>query len=134
GVIRSDMALAVGDNKSPYPILQANNACISLFDRNGKPKYERAKALSSLFNAPGVKVFDPRALYDWEFQRYIIVATEKDDNGQIPGHYWIAVSASNDSAGKYYVYRLPMPSGGNNAFADFPRVGQNRDCVFLASN
>jgi hypothetical protein len=128
------MALAVGDDQSTHPILQSNNGCISLFNRTGQPRYARPKALESLFNAPGVKIFDPRALYDWENKRYVIVATEKDDDGKIPGHYWIAVSASTDSAGPYYVHRLPMPSGGDNAFADFPRVGQDRHHVYLASN
>lgn len=135
GFVSPDMAIAVGDHQSTHPIVQINNRCISLFKSDGTPRYDRPKALESLFNAPkGVDVFDPRALYDWANQRYIIVATEKDESGKEPGHYWIAVSQANNSAGNYFVYRLPVPSGANGVFADFPRLGQDRDFIYLASN
>ena len=35
GFIPSDMALAVGDDTPPYPVLQANNNCISIFTKSG---------------------------------------------------------------------------------------------------
>lgn len=128
----SDMGLAVGDDSSTHPVLQVNNFCISLFTRNGMLRSGYPKRLDSLF--PSVGIIDPRAIYDWANQRYVIISTDVDDNGKDPGYYWIAVSAGNVSAALYYVYRLPIPSGNQGVFADFPRIGQDRDTIYLASN
>ena len=70
----SDMGLAVGqDNDSPYPVLQVNNYCISLYMKGGGLAPGFPKRLDGLFP---VLPFDPRALYDWVNKRYIIVASE----------------------------------------------------------
>lgn len=126
------MALAVGDDSSEHPVLQVNNKCIALFKKNGSPRPGYPKRLDALFN-PGnnLDIFDPRALYDWANRRYVIVATEE---GGSEGHYWIAVSKGNNSADDYFVYRLPMPSGGQGYFADFPRLGQDRNAIYIATN
>jgi hypothetical protein len=128
--VKPDMALAVGDNdKTEYPILQVNQSCIALFTKNGIPrtKTKYPKALSGLFEAGA---FDPRAGYDWLNQRYIIVTVAQGAEG----HYWIAVSKTSDPTGDYYVYNLPMPSGGKGAFPDFPRLGQDQDKIYVAAN
>jgi hypothetical protein len=123
----SDMALAVGDDRPTYPVLQVNNYCINLFTKTGVLAPGYPKKLDGLFP---VEPFDPRALYDWVNRRYIIVASQ----GNADGHYWVAVSKDNDPGGTYFVYRLPIPSGGSGFFADFPRLGQDRQTIYIASN
>lgn len=136
GDVKPDMALAVGDDaKTDYPILQINQSCIGLFTKTGIPRTKNKsdaptkypKALSGLFEAGA---FDPRAAYDWYWQRYIIVTVGRSST---EGHYWVAISKTNDPAGDYYVYKLPMPTGGK-AYPDFPRLGQDQDRIYLAAN
>jgi hypothetical protein len=124
----SDMALAVGNDLSQYPVLQVNNSCLSVFSKSGKLADGFPKRLDGLFpNSP----MDPRAIYDWFHQRYIIVAFERWSGDS---HYWIAVSVGNDPGGLYYVYRIPMPSGGKDFIPDFPRLGQDKRAIYIASN
>ena len=133
GFIPPDMALAVGDDNSEYPVIQITNSCIGLFSKDGRAKSGYPKLLSGLLGKdntyPYFAPFDPRALYDWVSRRYIIVATNH------MGEYLLAVSRQNSSSGDYYVYKIPMPSGTQNAaFADFPRLGQDREHIYIASN
>lgn len=139
---KPDMALAVGDERQPYRVMQVNNACIALYKPTGQGKAELKpgypKPMSALFSRQGIRLLDPRAFYDWKRGRYIIVAVERAANNidSDDGSYWIAVSkdANGDPGGDYYVYRIPMPSGGKDAFPDFPRLGQDKDMIYIASN
>ena len=127
GSVRPDMALAVGGGATNYyPVMQINNKCISLFTDMGGRRTDYPKSLSSLFDA---NAFDPRALYDWVNKRYVIVSAAYN------GRYWIAVSTENKPEGNYYVYNLDMPSGAQDGvFPDFPRLGQDQDTIYVASN
>jgi len=126
GGSKPDMALAVGSDAFDYYVMQVNNDCISLFTETGTRKSGYPKRMTHLFEQDA---FDPRALYDWWLRRYVLVAAGRN------GKYWIAVSKENDPAGDYYVYIVPMPSGRtDNAFPDFPRLGQDHDFIYIASN
>jgi hypothetical protein len=135
---KPDMALAVGGGSFPYRIMQVNNACVALFNNQGELKKGYPKPLSKLFDGQGVRVFDPRALYDWRTGRYLIIAVDRAANQGDPdnGSYWIAISKTDnaDPGGDYFVYHVPMPTGGRNAFADFPRLGQDKTTFYIASN
>lgn len=135
---KPDMALAVGDERYPYRVVQVNNACIALFKNDGALKPGYPKPLAALFNRTGFRLLDPRALYDWRRGRYIIIAVDRaaKQGDQDDGSYWIAVSKNDnaDPGGDYFVYRVPMPTGGRNAFADFPRLGQDKNTIYIASN
>jgi hypothetical protein len=128
------MALAVGTDNSSHPVMQVNNFCIALFTSGGALKDGYPKRLGDLFKQDDRYVFDPRAVYDWVNRRYVIVASERAVLGQDDAHYWIAISKDDSSGGDYHVYRVPMPTGGMNAYADFPRLGQDRDTIYIASN
>ena len=124
--IRPDMALAVGGPGTYYPVMQVNNKCISLFTDMGQRRDKYPKSLTRLFDD---NAFDPRALYDWVHNRYVIAAASYN------GSYWLAVSKDGTAEGDYYVYSIPMPSGSQGgAFPDFPRLGQDGDTIYLASN
>jgi hypothetical protein len=128
--VPSDQALAVGDSSPPYPVLQVNNACISIFTRAGARAPGYPKSLQAFFGAdPTLFIFDPRALYDWVNHRYIITAVQI--NGKV-GSYYVAVSAGPDPAGVYFVYHLPSKTSG--AYPDFLRVGQDRQAIYTAGN
>lgn len=125
--VRPDMALAVGGGaNNHYPVVQITNKCVSLFTDMGSRRANYPKSLANLFD---VNAFDPRALYDWVHERYILVSAAYN------GRYWIAVSTENKPEGNYYVYNLDMPSGAQgDGFPDFPRLGQDQNTIYLASN
>ncbi|SEQ83458.1 hypothetical protein [Natrinema salaciae] len=53
------------------------------------------------------------------------------------GYFVVAVSATSDPTGKWYVYRLPPEdaSGPNNlGLVDYPQLGLDRDAIYLSQN
>jgi hypothetical protein len=54
-------------------------------------------------------------------------------------HYHLAVSTGDDPTGGWCIYKLPVqtgpdPVGGFYFLNDFPRLGQDREAIYIASN
>ena len=126
----SDMALAVGDDTPPYPVLQAVNNSISIFKKSGAIAPGYPKTLNSFFGS-GLFIFDPRALYDPANHRYILSAAAIDSTNN-RGFTFVAVSAGPDPGGVYFIYAIATQTA--SAFGDFPRIGQDHQAIYLATN
>lgn len=80
-------------------------------------------------------LFDPRAVYDSTWNRWVVVATRFPISGANP-QFFLAVSTSSDATGSWYIY-LPTYSGGGLAlgdFFDYPQLGMDQDAIFVTSN
>ena len=123
------MALAAG----PTHVLQAINGCITVMDKSGTVQAGFPKSLSSfmLVGAGAVAPpFDPRAIFDWASQRYIVSASHINVAGR--SLIDVAVSQSSNPLGGWFVYHINL-SGTNpiipsSQVADFPtRTGPADD-------
>jgi len=137
GVTPADQAIAVGD--TTVGVLQAINVCIDVYNKSGVLQAGYPKSFTSFVGLPaGTPTTDPRAMYDWINQRYILSFIQFNPNQTSASSYWIAVSLADNPAGSYCVYNLPVqsvaPSGGVFPLPDFPRLGQDRQAIYLASN
>ena len=130
-----DMALAVG----PSFVLQAINGCLTVLDKSGNVQAGFPKSLSA-FMGVGASAqappFDPRALFDWANQRYIVSAAHVNAaGGQIVD---VAVSQSSDPRGGWFVYRINLTAAPaiipSPQIADFPTLGQDRRMIYVAFN
>lgn len=136
-VTPADQAIAVGDTF--VGVLQAINVCIDVYDKTGGPQAGYPKSLTSFVGLPAnTPTSDPRAIYDWINQRYIVSFVQPGPNFATASQYWIAVSQADNPAGSYCMYNLPVQSvgasGGVFPLPDFPRLGQDRQAIYLASN
>jgi hypothetical protein len=145
--IPSDMALAVGDTQ--VGVMQAVNNCFSVFDKaTGAQQAGYPISSAAFFGIPaGRHPTDPRLLFDWINHRYLFVLINLDDGCPnsppgcpTPSFYQLAVSSGDDPTGSYCLFQIPSVQGqsgtGNLSwtFPDQPRLGQNRDGVFIAAN
>jgi hypothetical protein len=125
--IPSDMALAVGDGVNL--VLQAVNECFSVFNLGGT-RVLGPVSLQSLFGmAAGVSMCDPRALYDWKNHRFILSVIVC----QAPYSASIAVSASDDPTGGWFVYNGFTSLGSAGALMDYDRLGQDVTATYPGS-
>jgi hypothetical protein len=136
-VTPADQAIAVGDTS--VGVLQAINVCIDVFNKSGVLQAGYPKSFTSFVGLPAsTPTTDPRAIYDWINHRYIVSFIQFDRNFASPSTYWIAVSTGDNPAGGYCMYNLGVqsvvPSGGVFPLPDFPRLGQDRQAIYLASN
>jgi hypothetical protein len=136
-VTPADQAIAVGDTS--VGVLQVINVCVNVFDKSGNLQAGYPKSLTSFVGLPaGTPTSDPRAIYDWINHRYIVSFIQFNPSQASASTYWIAVSTGDNPAGGYCAYNLGVqsvaPSGGVFPLPDFPRLGQDRQAIYLASN
>ena len=129
-VAPSDMAVAVGDDTPQFPVLQAVNNCIAVFTKSGLIAPGYPKSLASFW---GTNFFlsDPRAIYDPANHRYILTELGIDTVAN-KAYTFVAASQSDNPAGAYFIYAIASDTA--NAFGDFPRLGQDHQAIYLASN
>jgi hypothetical protein len=134
--IPPDMALAAG----PSFVLQVINGCITVFDKSGNTQAGFPKSLSSfMLVGPAAQAapFDPRALFDWANQRYIVSAAHVSAAGDAVLD--VAVSQSSNALGEWFIYHLNLSTGPNSLLtsgqiADFPTLGQDRRMIYVGFN
>ena len=129
GLNPPDMGLAVGTTL----LLQTVNSSITVMNKNGVVQAGWPKLLSAFHGRPaGSFLFDPRALYDWVKNRWIVVSDELVFGAGGQGFLNIAVSATSNPNGAWHLYRIQM--GGTGVCPDYPTVGQDRDIIYVAAN
>ena len=126
-----------GGNVPPDPELTAGpnhliavvNVAFEIYDKSGNTLKDATTFASFMAaNSRCTNVFDPNALYDEEFDRFILgVATSG-------GYYCIAVSQSGDPMESWYIYALPAYVGPGPEFFDYPHAGVGRDAIYVGAN
>ncbi len=140
----SDHALAVGDILAS--VLQGVNTCINLYNKSGVQQAGFPKSANAFFALGALSNADPRMLFDWINHRFLYVIISYPNSCTTPAgctspaFYNLAVSRTNDTAGSWCMYQLavatlPNPNAGGVFFLpDYPRLGQDRDTIYLAGN
>jgi hypothetical protein len=124
----SDMGLAVNQNF----VFQAVNAGIGVWDKNGTLQPGFPKSLNAFFGLPpGAFTTDPRVLYDWINNRFIVVILA-EDFANSRGFLLLAVSKASDPRGGWNIYGTQV--GVNGTCPDFPTLGQDRQGFYIGIN
>jgi len=115
GWIPSDMGLAV----SSLYIVQTVNECIQVWNKSGVA-LTASKDLCGIFGLPvgagQIGCFDPRALYDAQANKFLVIASYFDSasNG------WILTATAGNPTGAWHHHAI----GFGQALADYPTLGQ----------
>jgi hypothetical protein len=112
--IPSDMALAA----SPTHVVQVTNSCIEVINAATGVRFTGfPKTLNTFFGAAGA-IGDPRALYDRQNNRFIVIAENFTTN-----ELKLAASATSNPTGTWRIFTLSMGISGGFC-GDFPTLGQ----------
>jgi len=121
-----DGGLAVG----PATVLVAVNEAFAMYTRTGTTSFG-PKRFVDLFASVGIhatdSVYDPKALYDRGWGRFVLLATTG-------GAYTLAVSSdSSGLSGAWCTYAIQAdPTGAT--WADFPGLSTDGDNLYITSN
>lgn len=172
GGVPSDSQIAAGDGQ----LVHALNRNVAIYNKQSGRR-EQLFRLERLWEpvipepaggfAYGVPfVFDPRARYDRDADRFILCATQYEpgltaDGERIDrealeeaargdeelaessisrpprGWFLVAVSATSNPNGTWYVYRVPPEDADgvdNEGLVDYPTLGFDQDAVYLTQN
>jgi hypothetical protein len=161
-----DQALCVG----PNAVLEGVNTVLRVYDKAGNPIsptisynefFNYSPAINRTTGEFGAFLTDPVCHFDADSGRFFMAVLTLDQdpvNGQFTGknRLDIAVSASDDPTGQWFLYKLPVqndgtegtpdhhcdpevtpPPGMTNPAAcigDFPHIGTDNNGVFLTNN
>jgi hypothetical protein len=117
----SDMGLAV----SPGFVVQTVNQCFSVYNKSGALLLGPIDLCTFFGRAPNSGVagcFDPRAIYDYQRGKFIVIASFQFGTAQAPGEGFIDIAASSTSnpTGTWIIHHLDMGA----ALPDYPTIGQ----------
>ena len=120
-----DPEMAAGPNH----VIAVVNASLEIYDTSGTSLLGPL-ALETFFSSLGVGClafsFDPNALYDEDWDRFIVAA---DGDGT---EYCVAVSQTGDPMGSWNMYAFPVDVG--DEFFDYPHAGVGRDAIYVGAN
>jgi len=114
--IPSDHAIATSNL---YEV-QVLNACVYVFNTSGTVPNGYPKNLATFLGTNTTHVVgDPRALWDWKKDRFVVVAMDWTASTIL-----IAVSQTSDPTGAWWLYSIATNTGGVSGYPDFPMLGQ----------
>jgi hypothetical protein len=133
GWIPPDCTMATG----PSHVLLSVNSTVAIYAKSGGPALLQ-RTLTAWFSniIQGATVFDPKALYDQQAGRWVLLAAAV---GQNPNRsaYLLSVSASSDPLGQWRNYLLNAMVNGTSAtnnWADYPSLGVDSNALYITSN
>lgn len=124
GCAPSDMALAVSENF----VVQVVNTAINIYDKRGNAQPGYPKSINTFFGlASTAFTTDPRAFYDWENHRFLIVMLLESNLGASTnvGSLLIAASQTHDPRGGWWLYSPAFQIGNTGECPDYPTLGHD---------
>ncbi len=115
--------------------VQVTNSHLDIYTNAAVPVKVKSVTLNSFFGESLTNfLFDPRAVYDPIWNRWIIVATRRGTSAtDSVKKFRLAVSQTSNPTGSYYLYTVNFP-GNNGDFWDYPQLGFDQDAVFVTGN
>jgi hypothetical protein len=121
--------------------VEVTNVDVGIYPKNSCTR-QRFVSLKSFFGITDINTtaFDPRAIYDFVNDRYVVTA-ETRKTGSTDQFQYFAVSQTGNPLGAWTIYAIRLSSGTSffckkalTDFWDYPNLGYNKDKWFLTAN
>jgi len=111
--------------------VEVTNSHIDIFAR-ANPSQRTSISLAAFFGYTAEILFDPRAMYDSVWNRWVVTADafQETSTRQL---FFVAVSTSANPLGPYYIYALNVTFNAGD-FWDYPQLGFDQDAVIFTAN
>lgn len=117
-------------SKSQY--LQAVNCRVVVYRKSDNVRVASTN-LATFMGDPDF-LFDPRALYDNTWGRFVVLASRSADSSTDPNRYYrINVSQTSSGSGAYWKFRVNFGFNPGD-WCDFPQLGMTQDAILITCN
>ncbi len=114
-------------------LVEVTNSHVDIYTKAIPGVLLKSVSLPTFFGTTDT-LFDPRAIFDPIWKRYIIVADAFPISATVQ-HFFIAISQTSNANGSYFIYSPNVDFGGTASFFfDFPMVGNDQDGVIFTAN
>jgi hypothetical protein len=133
GCFPPDTTGAVGNTE----FLETTNSHYDVYLKAAPHTRTQSVTLNSKLGETASFLFDPRALYDATWDRFVAIATRQAASATDPNVYMrLSVSTGAKAAGKLFNYAIRFSGGPFTAgrWIDYPMLGMDQDSVLLSGN
>lgn len=115
-------------------MLLAINSSVQLYDtKNDSLLFPNEQlSLRNVFNLPFGNYYDPKIIYDKEFDRFVLVFLK--NNSPSNNLIMVGFSKTNNPIDGWNVYSLPGNPLNNNRWTDFPTIALSDSSLFFTGN
>lgn len=125
----NDNDMAVGNNGMLVSVVNQN---INVFNDTGRFVIGRTLASFGVALGPLNRTFDPRAIYDPEQDRFIIVFLQGSTS--VDTRIIVGFSETNDPSKTWNLYAVPGNFIGDSSWSDYPIISLSKDELFITVN
>jgi hypothetical protein len=111
--------------------VEVTNSHVDVFQRDD-PTQRASMSLAAFFGYFDQPLFDPRAVYDSVWNRWVITAAAFAESSTRQLHF-IAVSTTASAFGSFYMYAVNVTANIDD-FWDYPQLGMDQDAVIITAN
>ena len=112
--------------------VEITNSHLDIYEKAAPNTRVNSLPLSAFFGYTSQLLYDPRVIYDLDYNRWIISAIARPESTAVQ-RFFFAVSQTDDPLGAYYIYQANV-SNGFGGFWDFPQLGLDRNAVIFTTN
>ena len=111
--------------------VEVTNSHIDIFLRTN-PSQRTSISLAAFFGYSARVLFDPRAVYDSVWNRWVVTADafQESSTRQL---FFVAISTTSNPLGPYFIYALNVTFNAGD-FWDYPQLGYDQDSVIITAN
>jgi GEVED domain/Fibronectin type III domain len=91
--------------------------------------------ITTLFSPSGLSgYYDPHIVYDPTSDRFIICIDAGGGTSASPSYFALAVSATGDPTGSWYIYKVECTPTSTSDFMDYPQLGFSGNWIVMTGN
>ena len=110
--------------------VEVTNTHLDIYSRDGIRVV--STSLAAFFGYFTKAIFDPRAVYDPIWNRWVITGDSFAESPTVQ-NFLMAISKTSDPTGPYFVYIFNVTFASGDFF-DFPQLGFDQDAVIITAN
>jgi hypothetical protein len=133
GCFPPDTTGAVGNTQ----FLETVNSHYDVYTKAAPPTRTQSVTLNSKMGETASFLFDPRALYDATWDRFVVIATRQPTSSTDPNVYFrLSVSTGASASGTLFNYAVGFSGGVFTAgrWIDYPILGMDQDSLLISGN
>lgn len=111
--------------------VEVTNSHIDTYQRDD-PSHRSSVSLAAFFGYFAQTLFDPRAVYDSVWNRWIITAEAFPESSTLQIHF-IAISTTSSALSPFYIYAINVAFFADD-FWDYPQLGMDQDSIIITAN
>jgi hypothetical protein len=127
GLLPPDTHGAIGKNQ----FVEIVNTQLAVFDTATGARLKDV-SLATFFGYTAQILFDPRAVYDRTWNRWVVTAEAFPESDTVQ-FFFIGVSKTEDATGEFFIYAINVTVVPGEFF-DFPQLGMDQDAVIITAN